>query len=139
MRVRPMALLLIPLLASLACASTQNGSDGDFVSRNVLTLEQINSVRATNAFEVVERLKSHWLRVRGRSQPPTSAGTPQFEENPVLVYMDDQRLGTVDQLRRIEIAVVQYIRYYSPAEASSRWGFNHGGGVIYVSTQPLDS
>jgi hypothetical protein len=139
MRVRMNVLLVASFLAGLACASTRSDSDGDFASRNVLTLEQINSVRASNAYEVVERLKSQWLRIRGTSQMPAAAGSPQFEENPVLVYMDDQRLGTVDQLRRIEIAVVQYIRYYSPSEASARWGFNHGGGVIFVSTRPLES
>lgn len=139
MRIHVNALLLAFLLVGPGCASTRSDSDGDFASRNVLTLEQINSVRASNAYEVVERLKSQWLRTRGTSQMPAAAGTPRFEENPVLVYMDDQRLGTVDQLRRIEIAAVQYIRYYPPSEAGARWGFNHGGGVIFVSTRPLDS
>lgn len=139
MRIRMKALLVASLLAGLGCASSRSDSDGDFASRNVLTLDQISSVRASNAYEVVQRLKSQWLRTRGTAQMPAAAGTPQFEENPVLVYLDDQRIGTVDQLRRIEIAAVQYIRYYSPAEASARWGFNHGGGVIFVSTRPLDS
>lgn len=139
MRIPVNALLLAFLFAGLGCASTRSDSDRDFSSRNVLTLEQISSVRANNAYEVVQRLKSQWLRIRGSSQMPAAAGSPQFEENPVLVYMDDQRLGSVDQLRRIEIAAVQYIRYYPPTEASARWGFNHGGGVIFVSTRPLDS
>lgn len=126
------------LVATLACAANQ-GSDGGFRSRDVLTLEQINSVRATNAYQAVERLKSQWLRTRGSSQLPAAEGQPQFTENEVLVYLDDQRLGGVENLRSIEIAAIQYIQYYSPSEAGARWGFNHGGGVIFVSTQPLDS
>ena len=55
----------------------------------------------------------------------------------VLVYIDDQKFGPVESLKRIEIAAVEYIRFYGPAEASSRWGFGHGGGVIFVSTRPM--
>lgn len=127
------------LLAAAGCATSGERSDDEFRSRDVLTLEQINSVRATNAYEAVERLKSQWLRTRGSAQLPTADGQPQFDENEVLVYLDDQRLGGVQNLRGIEIAAVRYIQYYSPAQASARWGFNHGGGVIFVSTQPLDS
>ncbi|MEJ2502924.1 MAG: hypothetical protein P8177_06350 [Gemmatimonadota bacterium] len=135
-----------PLLAALVllaagCASTgepDSADESEFISRDVLTYSQIQEVRATNAYEAVERLKSHWLRPQGRSQMPTAPGVPQFQENPVLAYLDDQRLGSVEQLRGIEIAAVQYIQYFSPSEAATRWGFNHGGGAVLVSTRPYD-
>lgn len=134
-------IILVVVLAGLAtafgCASSGRSSDGEFITRNILTSAQIAETAATNAYEAVERLKSHWLRIRGTSAMPPAGGVARFEENPILVYMDDQRLGGIEELRRIEIAVVKYIRYYSPAEASARWGFNHGGGVIYVSSRPL--
>ncbi|MFW6205787.1 MAG: hypothetical protein ACOC5I_00980 [Gemmatimonadota bacterium] len=132
-------LLATALTVSSACASSGERTDREFHSRDMLTLDEIRSVRATNAYEVVERLKSHWLRIRGTTQLPGSDAIPQFRENPVLVYVDDQRLGRVEQLRQIEISAVQYIRYFEPAEASARWGFNHGGGVIFVSTRPFQS
>lgn len=119
-----------------ACSSTEPRPDREFHSPDLLTREQIEEVRANNAYEVVQRLKSHWLQPRGRSQMPSAPGTPQFEENPVLVYMDGQRMGTVQQLQRIEITLIDHIRYFSPSEASARWGFNHGGGVIEVLTRP---
>jgi hypothetical protein len=139
----PLRVLTVAASITLAvgCASAGESpasDDAEFISRNLLTAQQIEETRATNAYEAVERLKSHWLRTKGRSQMPSAPGVPQFEENPVLAYLDDQRLGTVDQLRRVEIAAVQYIQYFSPAEASSRWGFNHGGGVIFVSTRPYE-
>jgi hypothetical protein len=130
----------VALAAGCASAGESAPSDDDdtFLSRDILTIQQLEGVRATNAYEGVERLKAHWLRPRGTTQMPSAPGVPQFEENQVLAYLDDQRLGTVEQLRRIEIAAVQYIRYFSPAEASSRWGFNHGGGAILVSTRPYE-
>lgn len=120
---------------AFACSSTEPRTDREFRSRDLLTHQQIEDVRASNAYDVVQRLKSHWLQPRGRSQMPSAPGTPQFQENPVRVYMDGQRIGTVEQLRRIEITVIRRIRYYSPAEASARWGFNHGGGAIEVLTR----
>ncbi len=133
--------ILILLVVSLVggCASSGAARAGKTItSRDVLTREQIDRVRATNAYEAVERLRSNWMRVPP-TQMPSQGGAPQVQQNPVLVYLDGYRLGDVGTLRGIEIAAVQYIRYYPPAEASARWGFNHGGGVIYVSTRPLES
>lgn len=132
---------VLPLAAAvlgIGCASPGTQSDRDFVSRDMLTLDQISDVRATNAFDAVQRLKAHWLRPPGTSQLPAPDGSPQFQENPVQVYLDDQRLGGVEHLRTIEIAVVRYIQRFPPAEAAARWGFNNGGGAILVSTRPIE-
>lgn len=128
--------LAVLCVVASACSSAEPRSDREFLSPDLLTRLQIEDVRASNAFEAVQRLKSHWLQPKGRAQLPSASGTPQFEETPVLVYLDGQRMGTVEQLQRIEIAVIHSIRYFSPAEASTRWGFNHGGGVIEVLTRP---
>lgn len=129
--------VLIPLLFLAGCAtSAQPNPPRQFAARDVLTPLQIERVRAVNAWDAVERLRSNWLRLRGTTQIPTTPGALQFRENPILVYLDSQKLGGIEQLRTIEIAAVEYIRYFSPAEASARWGMNHGGGVIFVSTMP---
>ena len=103
--------------------------------RDLITREDIERTHAVTALDAVERLRGSWLRRRGTTQLP---GSGQFTEPEIQVYLDDQRLGTVDNLARIEIAVVQYIRFYGPADASARWGLNHGAGAIQVSTRPLE-
>ena len=30
---------------------------------------------------------------------------------------------------------IEYVRYFDPVQASSRWGFDHGAGVIYVASR----
>jgi len=138
MSIRSHGFVLV-LAASLAggCAGRRaEGSSPPPQSREVLTRQQIDGAHATNAYEAVERLRSRWLRQRGSTQMPASGGGPQVRENPIAVYLDDQRLGTIESLRTIEVAAIRYIRYFSPVEASARWGFNHGGGVIFVSTRP---
>ena len=129
--------VLFPVLLLSACATSGvNHPTKTFTARDVLTPNQIERVRATNAYDAVERLRSNWLRLRGTTQLPASGGGVYVRENPILVYLDSQKLGGIEQLRMIEIAAVEYIRFFPPADASARWGFNHGGGVIFVSTMP---
>ncbi len=134
-RISKIGLVLAAGLAA-GCAGRVVKAPAAFDARQTITREEIEKTHAVNAYEAVERLRSNWLRLKGTTQLP-SAGGSQFEEAPVLVYIDDQRYGDVETLKRIEIAAVEYIRFYKPAEASARWGFDHGGGVIFVSTRPM--
>lgn len=134
MRITASRSLIAALLLAAGCASAERDSSDDFYSRSILTAEQLRGVGVVDAYDAVARLKSHWLR----SVTPTSPNDMQSRTSPVMVYLDGQRLGGVNQLRRIEIAVVEYIQYFTPAEASSRWGFGNAGGAILVSTQPLE-
>lgn len=121
----------ILLVAATACAST-GGTNGERVDRNLLTYEQIQETNRQNAYDVVESLRSNWLRARG----PTSLTGPNAE---VQVYLDDTRLGSVQNLRAISVSQVMYIRWYDGIAATGRWGLDHGAGVIYVSTRRLDT
>ena len=112
-----------------ACASAAGG--GQRMDRNLLTREQILETNRQNAYEVVESLRSNWLRTRG----PTSLTSQDAQ---VQVYIDDNRLGTVETLRTIATSMVQYIRWYDGIAATGRWGLDHGAGVIFVSTRPLE-
>ena len=53
---------------------------------------------------------------------------------PVVVYVDNARVGPIDQLKTIGKIDVKEIRYLSPRVATDRWGEGHPGGVIYVTT-----
>ena len=131
--------LLIASTLLTACAGKQAPEGGGtFASRDLLTREQILEARVSNAYDAVERLRSRWLRMRGTTQVPSHNGGPQFRDQHVLAYLDDQKLGSIEALRTVETAAIQYIRFYSAAEAAGRWGFNHGGGVVFVSTRPLE-
>lgn len=119
-------ILVLALLA--ACAS--GGAGNQRIDRNLLTREQILETHRQNAYEVVENLRSNWLRTRG----PTSLTQ---EDAVVQVYLDDNRLGGVETLRAINTTLIQYIRWYDGIAATGRWGLDHGAGVIYVSTRAL--
>ena len=125
---RWLATLLVTLVVS-ACASS--GGSGARVDRNLLTRDQIVETNRQNAYEVVETLRSNWLRTRG----PTSLTSRDAQ---IQVYIDDNRLGGIETLRTINASVVQYIRWFDGITATGRWGLDHGAGVIYVSTRALE-
>lgn len=123
---------LVPvlLLVAAACASggAQPESAGPRSRRDVLTKEQIEQTNETNVYGVVETLRGIWLRERGND---TLMGQPTR----VQVYLDDVRMGTVENLRSINTSTVEYIQYFDGNAATARWGLGHGQGVIYVSTR----
>lgn len=125
-------ILTVAVVVVLAACSGARQDGEPRSSLNLITAEQIEETRATNAYELVERLRSRWLRTQGRTQLRPGA-TEEFE---VQVYLDDVRLGGVDRLREIPSGDVAHVRYFPPTEASARYGFDHGAGVIAVSTRP---
>lgn len=129
-------LLLASVLAFAGgCASgAAGGTDAPRVRvrHDLITREQIQASRATNPYDVVQSLRSSWLRERGNDSL-SGSGTK------VQVYYDDQRVGGVETLRSIPLPQVAYIRWFDSNAASGRWGLGHGQGVIYVSSQPLDA
>jgi hypothetical protein len=138
MRTALRMLLLASLLGSAAgCATGATGATGEAgaprarVRQDLLTREQIQASRATNTYDVVQSMRSSWLRERSNDSL-SGSGTK------VQVYFDDRRMGGVENLRSIPLPQVAYIRWYDGTAASGRWGLGHGQGVIYVSSQPLD-
>jgi hypothetical protein len=83
---------------------------------------------ATNAFDLVQRLRPNFLRVSG---PTNVSGAPQTP----VVRLDNQELGDHGALRQIQPSSVQEIRYYSAAEATARFGGIRGRPVIEVVTR----
>jgi hypothetical protein len=93
-------------------------------NRNVITQEQMVAQHFKNAYEAVQALHPNWL---------TTRGTDSFRSpSQVWVYLDDAKLGGVDQLSTIAPSTVGTIRHFNGVDASARWGLDHGAGVIQV-------
>ncbi len=97
---------------------------------NLITHEDLVSTHYHDTYDAVEALHSNWLITRPNSFRAQSE---------VLVYMDNIRLGGVAEMQNIPLTSVEYVRYFDPSEATTRWGIGHTQGVIYVSTHPEDS
>ena len=123
-RVATMA-ILGAATSAVACATNQ-ARPPRRLDRTVITREEMLHGNYTTAYDAVSALHSIWLRPRGVD----SFIVPSI----VWVYVDGIRVGGVDALQSIQPRLVNTIRFYDGASATSRWGVDNGAGVIHVST-----
>lgn len=127
------AVFAVTLLA--ACASSGSGVPGEGANRmgdpDFLLREEILESNQGVAYDVIRNRRPQWLQTRGISTVRQAAG-----EQGIVVYLDNARMGFVDSLRRIGLASVQYMQFFTASEATQRWGANHLNGAILVSTEP---
>ena len=122
-----MAFLAVLSFSPVGCRRAVTTGDAPRSDRNTITQAQWGEHRFSTAYDVVEALRANWLNTRG----PDSFKNPSV----VRVYLDNVSLGDKETLRTIAITTVVYIKYYDGLSATSRWGLDHGAGVIYVSTR----
>lgn len=134
------AVLMAGLVLS-ACATAGSGSAGGS-SSNVITSEELRALEGvSSAYDAVQRLRPRFLRGRtgtfgtGGANDPLSRTSSAAEQSTVVVYLDGVRFGGIDALRRINVDGVREIRFVPGRDATTKYGTNHGGGVIEVSTR----
>lgn len=120
------------ILISLACGSAPMpvvmGAPGH---RDVLFDAEIQSSRVPgmSAYDLVAHLRPEYLRSRGtnsfRDTTPLTA----------VVYIDDLKYGSVEQMKNLSAERVFQVRYLSAADATTRFGMDHGGGAILITTR----
>lgn len=108
-----------------------------------ITLDEITrSGISGTVYDVVYSLRHSWLNLRGidalTEGPETlnvDGQTIELVGEPRLqIYLDNARLGSVDQLRTLPTTGVLAITYFSAAQATYRWGAGHTHGAIQVLT-----
>ena len=90
--------------------------------RNRISRDEIldRGDNASTAMEVIRRLRPAWLLARG--------------PDPV-VYVDNvRRPGGVDALFSVPVGQIRMLEFIGAADATTRWGTGHTGGVIQVVT-----
>ena len=118
---RRMALGLI-VMASVACASGGGGTGAPRRNPELITRAEIEATDALTALEVVQQLRPTFLRPPGQSDP-------------VVVYVDGARRGNISELRSLQRATLEQIRYINANDATLRWGTGHRSGAIEVTTR----
>ena len=127
------AALSLALLTACASGSAPAAGGASTATRaprqdqQLITRDVIVGTQYTNLYDVVQAMRSNWLRVK-------SSSSASGKVEALVVYLDNQRVGGVEELRRIAPLSVQTVRYFDPIAASARWGMDHGGGAIAVVT-----
>ena len=122
-------LVVTMILFVAACASSRPGASARS-DRTLLTIEEINSSGATDAFTAVSALRPNWLSTRGASSFRGSES--------VKVYLDGNLMGGPEVLRTITTNSIKSIRRLDGLQAGQRFGLDHGSGAILLFTRLND-
>jgi hypothetical protein len=133
MRWRSVLTLGAAVSFASGCAATRTTTPK--TDPDVITADQIARSKATNAYDLIATISPKMFTAHGAAttrgnQPPTEGR----QALPVVVYIDNVKVGPIDELKAVSKIDVREIRYLSPRVATDRWGENHAGGVIYVTT-----
>jgi len=128
MRMISKGVVVCVAVATAACGKAQQQGDAPLPS-GALTAEQIVESQAGNMYDAIRLLRPDWLRRSGRR--PTSLSGSAAE---VVVYLDGQRFGDVEALRRLLATSVSWAEYLRPSEAQARFGHGNLAGVIHIHT-----
>ena len=123
------ACLTLGLFASARAARAGTSGAGN---PNLITsadLQELEQAGVRDLYEVVRRLRPHWLEVRTQRSLRL--------ETIILVYHDNTRLGDISTLRGYPLMNVNSIRYLDAAQANllpGAAGSAHVEGAIVIST-----
>lgn len=110
----------------------------------MISADEIAANHETNLYDLVRSLRSEWFMARGAAA--TNAGMPVagnsrtgsgasvagYIGTPVQVYMNRQKVGTIDELKNISPAGIASLKYYSPTEAQAMFGEDNAAGAIQI-------
>lgn len=83
-------------------------------------------------YDAIRRLRPAFLKTRG----VPAYGAP--ETTVLTLYVDGQRMDSIDDLRRISCDEVLEVRFYEPHAANAKFAaHNNSGGAIAVTLKPL--
>lgn len=101
-------------------------------SSNVIAEAEISSAAYQNALEIVQNLRPQMLIPRGAGSDASGVSAASI---PIIIYMDDVRLGEPSSLVNIPATRVKEIRFLNARDATTRYGTGHSSGVILVTTK----
>ena len=127
--------LLLAVALNLVLASCGRGPsnlEGFGVrNRSVLTAEEIEVQKAGawTAYDVIARMRPEFLRSRGASSLRNSVPAT------AVVYVDDMKYGGINSLKAFSAGQIWRIEYINAADATTRFGTDHLGGAILITTR----
>lgn len=117
--------LILWLMTAGGCAAASQGSSSPGGSRQLISEPEIEQSTATNAFDLVRRIRPQWLRSRGQM----SIERP----SDVVVYVNGHPHGGSGALNDVHIQSIRQIQFLSAVEATQRFGTDHARGAILVT------
>jgi hypothetical protein len=101
--------------------------------QDVITAAEIaeRAAEASNALQIVQKLRPQMLTTRGRFSPADSSDAGARPK----VVVDGVAYGQIENLVNVNAVSVGEIRYLNATDATTRFGTGYVGGVILVTTK----
>lgn len=123
----------------------RSGVSYDSRDRDLIVQSEIVASGTTNAFDLVQTRRPHWLSTRGtntfreegRAVGQTERGLimEAASDQSIIVYLDRARLGGVEKLREISVSSFTTVRYLDARAATFQFGSGHDHGAIVLITK----
>jgi hypothetical protein len=99
---------------------------------DLITSSELDRVGANTLYEAVARLRPHFLK------PRTGLTYGKAITAHLMLYVDGERMESVDDLRRVSLAEVHEVRFYEPQIANLRFArYNNAAGAIAVRLKQM--
>ena len=93
---------VVMFIAVAGCASGGAGTSAGRASPTRITRAEVDASNATNAYELISRLRPNWLR----EQPTASVAGGVIRSQSILVYVNRQRQEDLDSLKSISVSAI---------------------------------
>jgi hypothetical protein len=125
--------LAMMVIAAAAGCGTGRASTEPYPARNrtILFPDEISQygTAGRSAYDLIRQLRPEFLRSRGVTSlrdltPPTAT-----------VYLDGVKYGDLNSLKLISAEQLTRVQYLNGSEATTRYGTDHVGGAILITTK----
>ena len=137
MRARVLMAALVVAVSSGCSSGGSNKATGaphaPSRQQDVITAAEIaeRASEASNALQIVQKLRPQMLASRGRFSPADSSEAGALPR----VVVDGVAYGPIENLANLNAISVGEIRYLNATDATTRFGTGYVGGVILVTTK----
>ena len=129
---------VVASLAACASAGTSSGTTSGTTSStrtspDRLTTADIQSSGASNAFDLINRLRPNWLRPPSMGSLSGGARTQL-----IVVYLDGHRLGDIQSLRSLSLSGLQSFEWFDATRAATvlnEMGSDPIAGAIVIKSR----
>jgi hypothetical protein len=99
-------------------------------ARDVLTEAEIRAANASDAYDLVQRLRPAWLRQKGDASQMDADGSRE-----IRVWVNGRDAGGLGALRDYDSNQIVSMRWVDSISARATYGRGYGRGVITIETR----
>lgn len=127
-------LLLLCALVGIPMGCVRKGASAPARgTHDVITRAELDRAPEFNLYEAIYKIRPHFLRNRSTTAHGKNASRP------LMLYVNGEKMDSVDDLRRLSPTEVEEVRFYEPQMANLHFArYNNAGGAIAVTLRKID-